>query len=40
MQDLRKLHYQILLMISQEEFTKLNVKIVIVFLNTKVSTIV
>ena len=30
-------HYQILLIISQKEFTKLNVKIAIVFLNIKVS---
>ena len=37
MQDLWKVHYQILLTISLKEFTKLNVKITIVFLNTKVS---
>ena len=30
-------HYQILLIISWNKFTKLNVKIVIVFLNMKVS---
>ena len=36
-QDLWQVHYQILLIISQNEFTKLNVKIVIVFLNMKVS---
>ena len=35
--DLREFHYQILLIISQKEFLKLNVKIVIVFLNFKVS---
>ena len=33
--DLWHVHYQILLIISQKEFTKLNVKIVIVFLNIK-----
>ena len=32
MQDLWQLHYQILLIISQKELTKLNVKIMIVFL--------
>ena len=37
MQDLWKVHYQILLTISLKEFTKLNVKNTIVFLNTKVS---
>ena len=37
MQDLWKVHYQILLTISLKEFTKSNVKITIVFLNTKVS---
>ena len=31
--DLREFHYQIFLIISQKEFLKLNVKIVIVFLN-------
>ena len=36
-QDLWQAHYQILLMILQKEFIKLNVKIVIVFLNMKVS---
>ena len=35
--DLREFHYQIFLIISQKEFLKLNVKIVIVFLNFKVS---
>ena len=32
-----KIHYQILLIISQKEFIKLNVKIVIIFLNMKLS---
>ena len=32
-----QVHYQILLIISQKEFIKLSVKIVIVFLNMKVS---
>ena len=32
-QDLWQLHYQILLIIPQKKFTKLNTKIVIVFLN-------
>ena len=35
-QDLWQVHYQILLIISQKESTKLNVKIVVVFLNMKV----
>ena len=35
-QDLWQVHYQILLIISQKEFMKLNVNIVIVFLNMKV----
>ena len=37
MQDLQQVNYQILSIISQKEFKKLNVKIVIVFLNMKVS---
>ena len=37
-QDLRQVHYQILLIISWKEFVKLNVKFVIIFLNVKVST--
>ena len=36
-QDLWQVHYQILLIISHKESMKLNVKIVIVFLNMKVS---
>ena len=35
-QDLWQVHYQILLIISQKESTKLNAKIVVVFLNMKV----
>ena len=35
-QDLWQVHYQILLIISQKESAKLNVKIVVVFLNMKV----
>ena len=35
--NLWQLHYQILLIISQKELTKLNAKTVIVFLNMKVS---
>ena len=35
MQDLWQLHHQTLLIISQKKFTKLNVKIVIVFLDIK-----
>ena len=35
-QDLWQIHYQILWIISQKEFIKLNVKIMIVFLNMKV----
>ena len=35
-QDLWQVHYQILLIISQKESTKLNVKIVVVSLNMKV----
>ena len=36
-QDLWQVHYQILLIISHKESMKLNVKIVIAFLNMKVS---
>ena len=36
MQDSWQLHHQILLTISHKVFTKLNVKILIVFLNMKV----
>ena len=36
-QHLWHIHYQILLIISQKEFTKINVRIVVVFLNMKVS---
>ena len=32
-----QLHYQILLIISQKKFTKLNVKLVIIFLNMKIA---
>ena len=39
-QDLWQLHYQILLTFSQNEFTKLNGKIVIVSLNMRVSRII
>ena len=35
-QDLWQVHYQILLIYSQKEFMKLNLKIVIAFLNMKV----
>ena len=35
-QDLWQLHYQILLVISQKQFTKIDVKTVIVFLNMRV----
>ena len=38
--DLWQVHYQILLIMSQKEFTKLNEKIVIVFLNMKLSRII
>ena len=38
--DLLQLHYQILLIILQKKFRKLNVKIAIVFLNMKVSRII
>ena len=37
-QDLWQVSYQILLIILRNEFTKLNVKIAIAFLNSKVST--
>ena len=39
-EDLLQLHYQILLVISEKEFTRLNVKIAIVFLNMKASRII
>ena len=39
-QDLWQVHYEILLVISQKEFTRLNVKIVIVFLNMKMLRII
>ena len=39
-QDLWQVYYQILLIISQKEFIKLNVKTVIVFLNLKVTRII
>ena len=39
-EDLWQLHYQILLVISETEFTRLNVKIVIVFFNMKASRII
>ena len=39
-QDLWQIHYQIMSIISQEEFTKLNVKIAIVFLNMKVLRVI
>ena len=35
-QDLWQLHYQILLVISQKQFTKIDVKTVIVFMNMRV----
>ena len=38
--DLLQLHHQILLIILQNEFRKLNLKIAIVFLNMKVSRII
>ena len=37
LQDLWQLHHQILLILSYKEFTKLNLKIMVVFLNMKVS---
>ena len=36
-QDLWQVHYETLFMISQKEFIKLNVKIVVTFLNMNVS---
>ena len=39
-QDLWQIHYQVMSIISQEEFTKLNVKIAIVFLNMKVLRVI
>ena len=39
-QDLWQIHYQIMSIISQEEFTKLKVKIAIVFLNMKVLRVI
>ena len=39
-QGLWKIHYQMLLITSQKEFTKLNREIVTVFLNMKVSRII
>ena len=39
-QDIWQVHYQILLIISQSEFMKLNVKIAIFFLNMKLSRII
>ena len=38
--DLLQLRYQILLIISQNQFTKLNVKIVIAFSSMKVARII
>ena len=40
MQDLSQLYYQILLIIHQNDFTKLNVKIVLVLLNMKVLRVI
>ena len=39
-QDIWQVHYQILLIISQSEFMKLNVKIAIFFFNMKLSRII